>query len=144
VEGKISEPSTEGVRLLLAAAELAREHAYAPYSHYAVGAAVLGGKGSLYAGCNVENASYGLSVCAERAAVFAAVGAGERQIQALAVVSRGASPAMPCGACRQVLQEFAASPEMPIVVATIEGAQRTTTLAELLPKPFRLGLPGGN
>lgn len=129
---------TDDVRLLLAAAEIARENAYAPYSRYAIGAAVLGGKGRMYAGCNVENVSYGLSICAERAAVFAAIGAGERQVQALAVVSEGQQPAMPCGACRQVLQEFAASADIPVVVATTDGAQRSTTLGELLPEPFRL------
>lgn len=129
---------TDDVRLLLAAAEISRENAYAPYSHYTVGAAVLGGKGRMYAGCNVENASYGLSICAERAAVFAAIGAGERQIRALAVVSEGQQPAMPCGACRQVLQEFAAAADIPVVVATTEGAQQSTTLEHLLPEPFRL------
>src|SRR5579862_7957196 len=129
---------TEDSGLLLASAELARENAYAPYSHYTVGAAVVGSSGRMYAGCNVENSSYGLSICAERAAVFAAVGAGERQVQALAVVSEGQQPAMPCGACRQVLQEFAVSADIPIVVATTDGAQRSTTLGQLLPEPFGL------
>jgi cytidine deaminase len=129
----------EDLGVLLAAAELARENAYAPYSHYAVGAAVLGSNGRMYAGCNVENVSYGLSICAERAAIFAAVGAGERQIQALAVVSQGQVAAMPCGSCRQVLHEFATSADIPIVVATTDGAQRFTTLGQLLPEPFMMG-----
>jgi len=128
----------EDVQLLLAAAELARENAYAPYSHFTVGAAVLSAKGRMYAGCNVENASFGLSICAERAAIFAAVGAGERHIRSLAVVSDAQAPAMPCGACRQVLQEFGSTPDIPIVVATTDGAQVSATLGELLPKPFSL------
>ena len=128
----------EDAQLLLAAAELAREQAYAPYSQLFVGAAVLSVKGKMYAGCNVENASYGLSVCAERTAIFAAVAAGERRIQGLAVVSSGSQPSMPCGACRQVIQEFAASPDMPIVLAGAAGAMVHTTLAELFPRPFTL------
>ena len=122
--------------LLLAAAELARENAYAPYSRHSIGAAVLGGKGRMYAGCNVENASNGLSMCAERAAIFAAVGAGERQIVALAVVGQGSIPPMPCGACRQVLQEFAASAQTPVLIAAADGPQDATTIGELLPRPF--------
>lgn len=129
--------SEEG-QLLLAAAELAREHAYAPYSHFFVGAAVMSSMGKMYAGCNVENASYGLSICAERTAIFAAVTAGERHIQSLAVVSDATQPSMPCGACRQVLEEFAAAPDMPITLASTEGAMVETTLAELFPRPFTL------
>jgi cytidine deaminase len=128
----------EDAQLLLAAAELAREQAYAPYSHLFVGAAVMSSTGKMYAGCNVENASYGLSICAERAAIFAAITAGERHIQGLAVVSSAGQPSMPCGACRQVVQEFAASPEMPIVLAGAKGAMVETTLAELFPRPFTL------
>ena len=128
----------EEAQLLLAAAELAREQAYAPYSRLFVGAAVMSAKGKMYAGCNVENASYGLSVCAERTAIFAAVAAGERRIQSLAVVSSAREPSMPCGACRQVIQEFAASPDMPIALAGAAGAMVHTTLAELFPRPFTL------
>jgi cytidine deaminase len=133
-----SGPSAQDYSLLLAAAELARENAYAPYSRFTVGAAVLGAKGRMYAGCNVENASYGLSMCAERTAIFAAVSAGEKKIQSVAVVSGGREPAAPCGACRQVLHEFAAAPDMSIVLATTEGQQIESTLAELLPRPFAL------
>ncbi|HEX6511499.1 MAG TPA: cytidine deaminase [Chloroflexota bacterium] len=128
----------EDAQLLLAAAELAREQAYAPYSHFFVGAAVMSGRGKMYAGCNVENASYGLSVCAERTAVFAAVAAGERAIHGLAVVTDAREPSMPCGACRQVLQEFAASPDIPITLASTEGGVVRLTLAELFPHPFSL------
>jgi len=128
----------EDAQLLLAAAELARENAYAPYSKYTVGAAVLSAKGRMYAGSNVENAAYGLSMCAERVAIFAAVSAGERFIRGLAVVTSGPRPGTPCGSCRQVLQEFAASPDLPIMTATETGAQQTFTLAELLPHPFSL------
>jgi len=128
----------EDFALLLAAAELARENAYAPYSRFAVGAAVLGANGRMYAGCNIENASYGLSVCAERTAIFAAVSAGEKQIKSLAVVSGGQQPSPPCGACRQVLQEFASSPDVAVVLATTSGQQVESTLGELFPRPFAL------
>ncbi len=126
-------------QLLLAAAELAREQAYAPYSKYAVGAAVVSATGKMYAGCNVENASYGLSMCAERTAIFMAVAAGERVIHGLAVVTDAKEPGMPCGACRQVIHEFAASPDIPITVANVQGYRSSVTLAELFPYPFSLG-----
>lgn len=132
----------EDAQLLLAAAELAREHAYAPYSRYFVGAAVIAVSGRMFAGANIENASYGLSICAERTALFAAVSAGERQIKALAVVTDAKEPGTPCGACRQVLQEFASSPDMAIVLANTAGWQLELTLAELFPLPFRLELGG--
>src|SRR5688500_2323070 len=90
---------------LIQAALAARMHAYATYSVFAVGAAILAANGRTFTGCNVENASYGLSICAERSAVFAAVAAGQRQFELLAVASPGG--ATPCGACRQVLAEFA-------------------------------------
>lgn len=118
---------------LLARAGLARVAAYAPYSHYAVGAAVLTEDGTVFSGCNVENASYGLTVCAERVAVFAAVAAGHRHLRAAAVVtpSRGS----PCGACRQVLLEFG-GPELMVHLADPDGGRRDRTLAELLPESF--------
>lgn len=120
---------------LLAAARDAAARAYAPYSHFTVGAALLGEDGKVYTGCNVENASYGLTVCAERNAVFRAVGAGCRAFRALALVApRGVTP---CGACRQVLAEFC-PPEMPIHMGSLESSQpfRSTTLGALFPNPF--------
>ena len=123
---------------LLAAAQAASRNAYCPYSNFHVGAAILAG-GQVFVGANVENASYGLTVCAERTAVFAAVLAGKTQIDAIAVACvdapEGSDPGllMPCGACRQVLAEFA-SPETPVVVDRVG----TLTLAELLPYAFKL------
>jgi cytidine deaminase len=109
-----------------------RQRAYAPYSRFEVGAALLGRSGKVYEGCNVENVSYGLSICAERAAVFKAVSEGEREFEALAVVTSTGGP--PCGACRQVLAEF--NVQMPVHVADVEGQYRTFTVAELLPEAF--------
>jgi len=114
------------------------EKAYAPYSGFKVGAAVLGGSGGIYAGCNVENASYGLTVCAERVAVFNAVSAGEKEIRAVAIANTTGKPAFPCGACRQVLAEFAPSDgKMEIHLVSDEGIE-THTLAELLPHAFKV------
>jgi len=120
---------------LVALAAQARRHAYAPYSHFAVGAALLAQSGRVYSGTNVENASYGLAVCAERVAVWKAVAAGERAFTAIAVVTEnGVSP---CGACRQVLAEFAGDPRtLRLIVADAQGHRRTFTLAELLPEAF--------
>lgn len=126
-------------RELLAAAAAARQRAYAPYSGYAVGAAVRSADGRVFAGCNVENASYGLTCCAERAAVFAAVAAGVRRLTAVAVVAEGAPP-FPCGACRQVLAEFAGD-GVPVLVWEGTRLERTTVGA-LLPRAFRLRDPG--
>ena len=119
---------------LIAAALRAREQAYSPYSGFPVGAALETASGQVYTGCNVENVSTGLTICAERAAAMAAVCAGERSWRALAVVTSDGS--MPCGACRQVLAEFA-WPDLPIHVATVDGHYRTWTLGELYPEPFR-------
>lgn len=117
---------------LIARAALAQEFAYAPYSNYSVGAALLARAGQVYLGTNVENASYSLTVCAERVAVFKAVSAGEREFTALALVtSNGASP---CGACRQVLREFA--PDLTIYIADADGNYRQTSVAALLPDSF--------
>lgn len=115
---------------LIEAALRAREGAYAPYSHFAVGAAVRGASGRIYAGANVENASYGASMCAERCAVFAAVNAGERKLNAIAVTES------PCGICRQVLREFADPATLRIIVARSQDDYREFTLAELLPASF--------
>jgi cytidine deaminase len=129
-------PAGEG-DMLVQAAQKARQQAYCPYSGFAVGAALLVGGGRAYLGCNIENASYSVTVCAERAALFAAVSAGERSMQAMAVVAAGSSPPRPCGPCLQALVEFA--PELRLYLATASGDQvERVTLAELLPHPFRL------
>lgn len=130
--------STQRTRLL-DAAERALRNAHAPYSHYRVGAAVLADGGKIFAGCNVENASYGLTMCAERVAVGEAVAAGNANIRAIAVVSEGPEVPWPCGACRQVLVEFTKD-DTPVLVA-IRGhlrAAELTTLGELIPHAFRL------
>jgi cytidine deaminase len=117
---------------LIDLAKQVRKKAYAPYSHYKVGAALLGKSGKIYTGCNVENASYGHTVCAERTAVLKAVSEGEREFEAVAVVTKNGGS--PCGACRQVLSEF--SPELIIYIANKDGEYRTTTLKKLLPDSF--------
>jgi len=117
---------------LIAKAMEAREKAHAPYSDFAVGAALLARSGRVYTGCNVENASYGLSICAERTAVFKAVSEGERDFEAIAVVTeKGVTP---CGACRQVLLEF--GEDIQVIVANGAGEYRVFTLQELLPQAF--------
>lgn len=125
---------------LIAAALDASERAYAPYSNFLVGAAILTTGGRIFTGCNVENASYGLTVCAERIAVGTAVAAGHRQFAGIAVASPNA--ATPCGACREVLVEF--GPNLPILL--IDSKQRDriteTRLEILLPAAFRRPLPG--
>jgi cytidine deaminase len=117
---------------LIAKAMEVRERAHAPYSHFAVGAALLGKSGRIYTGCNVENASYGLSICAERTAVFKAVSEDERDFEAIAVVTeKGVTP---CGACRQVLMEF--GEDLQVIVADEAGGYRVFSLQELLPEAF--------
>jgi cytidine deaminase len=121
---------------LLRAAAQARGNAYAPYSDFRVGAALLTASGEVFRGCNVECASFGLSNCAERTALFAAVAAGHRQFAMLALSLPGAG--MPCGACRQILREFA--PALPVVVGDERGSPvRETTLDRLLPESFGPG-----
>ena len=120
---------------LLRAARAVRENAHAPYSKFQVGAAVLA-NGRVYAGCNVENSSFPLGVCAERNAVAAAVAAGARSIDAVAVVGGSLRASPPCGGCRQVLSEFC-SDSTPIVYASLTGSSVETTLGALLPDAFR-------
>ena len=117
---------------LVEAANQARQRAYAPYSDFPVGAALLSQSGKVYAGCNVENASYGLTICAERVALFRAVCEGEREFRAIAVVTETGSS--PCGACRQVLSEFAG--DIDVVIADTRGNSRVYDLRELFARPF--------
>ena len=117
---------------LIASAAAARERAYAPYSNFKVGAALKGKSGRVYAGCNVENAVYPLCLCAERTAVVKAVSEGQREFSAIAIATRNGGS--PCGACRQVLREFA--PHLRILLADDAGHVRPFTLDQLLPESF--------
>ena len=107
--------------------------AYAPYSRFHVGAVLVGKDGRIFAGCNVENISFGLTICAERNAVFAAVAAGCREFERIVVVADTEVPASPCGACRQVLAEF--NPDLVVVLSNFHGLTETFRLSELLPRP---------
>ena len=118
---------------LIECAAAFRRHAYAPYSGFAVGAALRARSGKVYGGVNVENASYPVGICAERAAIAAAVSAGEREFEALAVIADSPAPCAPCGMCRQVLVEF---PIARIILANTAGDVRVLTPAELLPHAF--------
>jgi len=122
---------------LLAAARLARERAYAPYSNFRVGAAVLGAGGGIFSGCNVENSSLGLTCCAERNAIFAMVASGETEIQEVLVIGETEEFLPPCGACRQVIAEFA-PPSAVIHMCDRAGACRDITVSELVPYIFHL------
>ena len=124
--------------LLQAAAQVAKK-AHAPYSKFNVGSALLLNDGSILTGCNVENASYGLTICAERNAIFAAVAQGHKKFKAIAIVASGTAIPYPCGACRQVLAEFGKS-NMPVFIASIKNLKHfeKTTLGKLLPKSFSL------
>ena len=120
---------------LATAAGVARARAYAPYSGFAVGAAVLFEDGAVVAGANVENASYGLGVCAERTAVAAGVLGGHGRLRAVLVLAQSPRPVPPCGACRQVLVEFGDA-DVPVQSRTVSGVQTTRTLGALLPEAF--------
>jgi len=119
---------------LIAAARAAREHAHAPYSNFRVGAAVRAKSGRIFSGCNVENATYGLTLCAERVAVFKAISEGERGFDAVAVVADTDALTPPCGSCRQILWEFCGDAE--VVLANLRGKVERYRMAALLPKPF--------
>lgn len=128
---------------LVAEARAALPGAHAPYSRFPVGAALRARSGKVYRGVNIENASLGLSICAERAAIFTAVTAGERAFDAIAVVTRAAEPTPPCGACRQVLLEFGED-SLPILLSTAAAPLLVErhTLGELVPRAFRQFEPG--
>jgi cytidine deaminase len=129
--------ATDAQDKLIAAAMAARQHAYAKYSKFQVGAALITADGQIITGANVENTSYGLTICAERVAIHAAVAAGHRSFQALAVVTAGGLT--PCGACRQVIAEFCEDLPIYLVDAEKPDAVSQTSLAVLLPQRFRLG-----
>jgi cytidine deaminase len=121
---------------LIEAARLVRENAHAPYSRYKVGAAIRTASGRVFVGANVENASYGLALCAERSAIAAAIAAGEKRVTAVAVITASSPPAAPCGMCRQVLAEFA-DDGLPVTLVNDVGERSDTTLGALLPHAFR-------
>ena len=121
---------------LIAKAWEAREKAYCPYSQFMVGAAVLGEDGKVYTGCNIENASYGMTVCAERTAIFTMVSEGCRKFTALAVVGGGDGDSAPCLACRQVMTEFCADWKTPVYVSGPSGVIYTHPMDEICPLPF--------
>ena len=130
---------TTSQQQLLREAKKAREAAYAPYSKFKVGAAVRTRAGNVYTGCNVENASYGLSMCAERIAIFKAVTAGDTDITDIALLTDTPTPSSLCGACRQVLFQFGKSSR--VVAGNLEGSVVVSSVSELLPHPFRFDPP---
>ena len=119
---------------LIAAARAAREHAHADFSHFKVGAALETADGTIVTGCNIENATYGLTVCAERVALWKALSEGHRKFRRIAVVAPPDAPTPPCGACRQLLWEFAGDVE--VILANLDGETDRHRMAELLPQPF--------
>jgi cytidine deaminase len=121
---------------LLAAAKAARENAHAPYSKFKVGAALRAKSGKVYTGCNVENSTYGLTVCAERVAIFKAISEGEpvHSFEAIAVITDTKQLTPPCGACRQIIWEFCG--DVPVIIGNLHGKSETHQMASLFPKPF--------
>ena len=119
---------------LVAEASRSRGNAVSNRSGFAVGAAIETGDGTIYGGCNIENATYGLTVCAERVAIWKALSEGVRKFRAVAVVTEAETPTPPCGACRQILWEFAG--DVPVVSVTVGGARKTYRMSDLLPEPF--------
>jgi cytidine deaminase len=119
---------------LIAVAKDARLNAHAPYSNFRVGAALRANSGRIFGGCNVENATYGLTVCAERVAIFKAISEGERGFDAIAVATDADSLTPPCGACRQLIWEFCG--DVPVILSNLKGKTETIRMRELFPKPF--------
>jgi cytidine deaminase len=119
---------------LILAAKQARENAHAPFSDFRVGAAVRANSGRVYTGCNIENASYGLTCCAERVAIFKALSEGERGFEAIAVVTETDNLTPPCGACRQIIWEFCG--DVPVILANLNGKIERESAGKLLPRPF--------
>jgi cytidine deaminase len=127
-------PTVREIDEVIRRAKLAQKRAYSPYSKVKIGAAILTSAGRIYEGCNIENASYGLSCCAERAAIFNAVADGHRDLVAIAVVGKSADFTKPCGACRQVMAEF--NPKLKVMRRGLDGFSVDTTLEKLLPDRF--------
>ncbi|MCU0284982.1 MAG: cytidine deaminase [Acidobacteria bacterium] len=125
------------IEKLLQAAQHVKERAYAPYSNFHVGAALSTPSGKIYSGCNVENSSYGLTICAERNAIFQMIAAGENKISELLIIGDSEHFLPPCGACRQVIAEFA-NKNTPIYMCNKNGAYQQTTVGELIPYMFFL------
>lgn len=127
-------PTVAQIQKLVTAARKAAAASYSPYSRFRVGAAILTGSGKVFTGANIENASYGLCNCAERTAIFTAAAQGERRVRAVAVYTPTKTATMPCGACRQVINEF--GPDA-LIISTCDGKERVeTTLDQLLPRAF--------
>ena len=120
--------------VLISAAKQARENAHAPYSNFRVGAALRAMSGRIFGGCNVENATYGLTVCAERVAIFKAISEGERGFDAISVVTDADAFTPPCGACRQLIWEFCG--DVPVILADLKGKMEVIRMRDLFPKPF--------
>ncbi len=126
--------ASAAVSRLVEAARAAREHAVADFSHFRVGAALETATGEIISGCNIENATYGLTVCAERVAIFKALSEGKRSFRRIAVVADTQSPTPPCGACRQIIWEFCGDAE--VIIANLTTVSATLRMSELLPLPF--------
>ena len=125
-------------KFLVEEAKKGRENASAPFSKFKVGAALLTAGGTVYRGCNVENCTYALTVCAERVALLTAIAAGERKFTAIAVVTQSEVPSSPCGPCRQLLWEYCG--DIDVTIANLSGVTETMKLSELLPRPFSFSL----
>jgi cytidine deaminase len=128
-EGEVSE-----YEVLIEAAKQTRENAHARFSNFKVGAGLRASSGKIYGGCNVENATYGLTVCAERVAIFKAISEGERKFDAIAVVTDTDKLTPPCGACRQLIWEFCG--DVPVILSNLKGQVEVVRMRELFPKPF--------